>query len=286
MMNAKIEEKLLLLMDKFFEWAINFIPHLISAILILLFGYYLARILSKYTSKAIIKATKDETLGVFLKNVVFAGILLLTFITALSNLGVKTTSIIAVLGTAGLAIALSLKDSLSNLASGIILVVLRRFNRGDVISVNSMVGKVDSINLFETKLTTLDNQVIIMPNSLLVSTPIINININPTRRMDLIFGIDYGSDIAKAKEILEEIFNEDSLVLKDPAPVIGVNALNASSVDLLVRFWVNTADYFQANITLPQKVKATFEQKGIEIPYNKLDININPTQTPLLRGDK
>ena len=286
MMNAKIEEKLLLLMDKFFEWAINFTPHLISAILILLFGYYLARILSKYTSKAIIKATKDETLEVFLKNVVFAGILLLTFITALSNLGVKTTSIIAVLGTAGLAIALSLKDSLSNLASGIILVVLRRFNRGDVISVNSMVGKVDSINLFETKLTTLDNQVIIMPNSLLVSTPIINININPTRRMDLIFGIDYGSDIAKAKEILEEIFNEDSLVLKDPAPVIGVNALNASSVDLLVRFWVNTADYFQANITLPQKVKATFEQKGIEIPYNKLDININPTQTPLLRGDK
>lgn len=286
MMNAKIEEKLLLLMDKFFEWTINFTPHLISAILILLFGYYLARILSKYTSKAIIKATKDETLGVFLKNVVFAGILLLTFITALSNLGVKTTSIIAVLGTAGLAIALSLKDSLSNLASGIILVVLRRFNRGDVISVNSMVGKVDSINLFETKLTTLDNQVIIMPNSLLVSTPIINININPTRRMDLIFGIDYGSDIAKAKEILEEIFNEDSLVLKDPAPVIGVNALNASSVDLLVRFWVNTADYFQANITLPQKVKATFEQKGIEIPYNKLDININPTQTPLLRGDK
>ncbi|HJF82420.1 mechanosensitive ion channel family protein [Helicobacter pullorum] len=285
-MNAKIEEKLLLLMDKFFEWTINFTPHLISAILILLFGYYLARILSKYTSKAIIKATKDETLGVFLKNVVFAGILLLTFITALSNLGVKTTSIIAVLGTAGLAIALSLKDSLSNLASGIILVVLRRFNRGDVISVNSMVGKVDSINLFETKLTTLDNQVIIMPNSLLVSTPIINININPTRRMDLIFGIDYGSDIAKAKEILEEIFNEDSLVLKDPAPVIGVNALNASSVDLLVRFWVNTADYFQANITLPQKVKATFEQKGIEIPYNKLDININPTQTPLLRGDK
>ena len=286
MMNAKIEEKLLLLMDKFFEWAINFTPHLISAILILLFGYYLARILSKYTSKAIIKATKDETLGVFLKNVVFAGILLLTFITALSNLGVKTTSIIAVLGTAGLAIALSLKDSLSNLASGIILVVLRRFNRGDVISVNSMVGKVDSINLFETKLTTLDNQVIIMPNSLLVSTPIINININPTRRMDLIFGIDDGSDIAKAKEILEEIFNEDSLILKDPAPVIGVNALNASSVDLLVRFWVNTADYFQANITLPQKVKATFEQKGIEIPYNKLDININPTQTPLLRGDK
>ena len=285
-MNAKIEEKLLLLMDKFFGCAINFTPHLISAILILLFGYYLARILSKYTSKAIIKATKDETLGVFLKNVVFAGILLLTFITALSNLGVKTTSIIAVLGTAGLAIALSLKDSLSNLASGIILVVLRRFNRGDVISVNSMVGKVDSINLFETKLTTLDNQVIIMPNSLLVSTPIINININPTRRMDLIFGIDYGSDIAKAKEILEEIFNEDSLVLKDPAPVIGVNALNASSVDLLVRFWVNTADYFQANITLPQKVKVTFEQKGIEIPYNKLDININPTQTPLLRGDK
>lgn len=285
-MQGKLEEKLALLTDRFIDWAIAFAPHLISAILIMVCGYYLARFLSKYTAKAVIKATKDETLGVFLKNAVFAGILLLTFITALTNLGVKTTSIIAVLGTAGLAIALSLKDSLSNLASGIILVVLRRFNRGDIISVNSITGKVDSINLFETKLTTLDNQVIIMPNSLLVSSPIININANPIRRMDLIFGIDYGSDLAKAKQILEEIFAEDELVLEEPAPVVGVHALNASSVDLLVRFWVKTENYFQANITLPQKVKATFEQKGIEIPYNKLDININPAQTALLEGKK
>lgn len=285
-MQEKIEAKIILLTDKFIEWSIDFIPYLISAIAIMVCGYYIARILSKYTEKAIIKTTKDETLGLFLKNVVFAGILLLTFITALTNLGVKTTSIIAVLGTAGLAIALSLKDSLSNLASGIILVTLRRFNRGDTINVNSIIGKVDSINLFETKLTTPDNQVIIMPNSLLVSSPIINVNINSTRRMDLIFGIDYGSNLAKAKQILEEIFTQDELVLEDPMPVVGVHALNASSVDLLVRFWVKTENYFKANITLPQKVKATFEQQGIEIPYNKLDININPTQTPLLEGKK
>ncbi|MDY5616737.1 MAG: mechanosensitive ion channel, partial [Helicobacter sp.] len=148
-MQEKIEAKIILLTDKFIEWSIDFIPYLISAIVIMVCGYYIARILSKYTEKAIIKTTKDETLGLFLKNVVFAGILLLTFITALTNLGVKTTSIIAVLGTAGLAIALSLKDSLSNLASGIILVTLRRFNRGDTINVNSIIGKVDSINLFE-----------------------------------------------------------------------------------------------------------------------------------------
>ncbi len=285
-MQGKYEEKIALLTDRFIDWAIAFIPHFISAILIMFCGYYLARFLSKYTAKVVIKATTDETLGMFLKNVIFAGVLLLTFITALTNLGVKTTSIIAVLGTAGLAIALALKDSLSNLASGIVLVVLRRFNRGDIINVNSIIGKVDSINLFETKLTTLDNQVIIMPNSILVSSPIININANPTRRMDLIFGIDYGSDLAKAKQILEEIFRADELVLEDPAPVIGVHALNASSVDLLVRFWVKTENYFQANITLPQKVKATFEQKGIEIPYNKLDININPAQISLLEGKK
>ncbi len=137
------------------------------------------------------------------------GVLLLTIVTALTNLGVKTTSIIAVLGTAGLAIALSLKDSLTNLAAGILLVVLRFFSRGDTISVGSITGKVDSINLFETRLTTLDNQMVILPNSSIISSPVININANQTRRMDLIFGIDYKSDILQAKQVLEGIFKEE-----------------------------------------------------------------------------
>ncbi len=275
-----METKIIGMSDKIVEWFINFAPNLVSASLILLFGYILAKLLSKYIAKVLKKITKDETLGIFFKNVVFVGVLLLTIVTALTNLGVKTTSIIAVLGTAGLAIALSLKDSLTNLAAGILLVVLRFFSRGDTISVGSITGKVDSINLFETRLTTLDNQMVILPNSSIISSPVININANQTRRMDLIFGIDYKSDILQAKQVLEGIFKEDEMVLNDPEPVVGVNALNASSIDLVVRFWVKSEDYFRAKIILTQKVKMAFDERGIEIPYNKLDININPTQLP------
>ncbi len=275
-----METKIIGMSDKIVEWFINFAPNLVSASLILLFGYILAKLLSKYIAKVLKKITKDETLGIFFKNVIFVGVLLLTIVTALTNLGVKTTSIIAVLGTAGLANALSLKDSLTNLAAGILLVVLRFFSRGDTISVGSITGKVDSINLFETRLTTLDNQMVILPNSSIISSPVININANQTRRMDLIFGIDYKSDILQAKQVLEGIFKEDEMVLNDPEPVVGVNALNASSIDLVVRFWVKSEDYFRAKIILTQKVKMAFDERGIEIPYNKLDININPTQLP------
>ncbi|WP_233704094.1 mechanosensitive ion channel family protein [Helicobacter mesocricetorum] len=278
-----METKMIIVSDKVMELLISFAPNLVSASLILFFGYILAKLLSKYIAKLLKKVTRDETLGIFFKNVIFVGVLLLTIITALTNLGVKTTSIIAVLGTAGLAIALSLKDSLTNLAAGILLVVLRFFNRGDTISVGSITGKVDSINLFETRLTTLDNQMVILPNSSIISSPVVNINANQTRRMDLIFGIDYKSDILQAKQVLESIFKEDEIVLSEPEPVVGVNALNASSIDLVVRFWVKSEHYFRAKIILTQKVKMAFDEKGIEIPYNKLDININPTQFPIIK---
>lgn len=270
-----MEAKLLLIYERFENWFFSFLPNFISALFILIIGYYFSRILSRYVSRIVIKATKDETLGEFLKNVVFVAVLILTVITALANLGVKTTSIIAVLGTAGLAIALSLKDSLSNLASGILLVVLRHFNKGDTILVGSITGKVDSISLFQTKLTTPDNQIVVLPNSSIVSAPITNVNANATRRMDLIFGIGYTSDLKKAKQVLEEILEEEELILKEPAPLVGVNALNASSVDLIARFWVKSENYFKANITMQQKVKMRFDAEGIEIPYNKLDINLN-----------
>ncbi len=270
-----MEAKLLLIYERFENWFFSFLPNFISALFILVIGYYFSRILSRYVSRIVIKATKDETLGEFLKNVVFVAVLILTVITALANLGVKTTSIIAVLGTAGLAIALSLKDSLSNLASGILLVVLRHFNKGDTILVGSITGKVDSISLFQTKLTTPDNQIVVLPNSSIVSAPITNVNANATRRMDLIFGIGYTSDLKKAKQVLEEILQKDALVLNEPEPIVGVNALNSSSVDLIARFWVKSENYFKANITMQQKVKIRFDAEGIEIPYNKLDINLS-----------
>lgn len=273
-----MEERLWLIWDKFVVWFFGFLPNVISALLIIVIGYYVARIFSKYIAKLIVKATKDETLAGFLKNVAFVGVFVLTSITALTNLGVKTTSIIAVLGTAGLAIGLSLKDSLSNLASGILIVVLKQFRKGDVVTLNSITGRVQDVNLFQTKLTTLDNQLVILPNSMVVSAPIINVNANPTRRMDLIFSVSYTSDLQRAKAILEEIFDAEEIVLKEPKPLIGVDVLNASSVDFMVRFWVNSSEVLSAKLDLLQKVKMRFDAEGIEIPYNKLDINLN---TPL-----
>ncbi|WP_299549125.1 mechanosensitive ion channel domain-containing protein [uncultured Helicobacter sp.] len=270
-----MEEKFLLIWDRFVAWFFGFLPNVVSAFFILIIGYYVARIFSRYIAKLIVKTTKDETLAGFLKNVAFVGIFVLAIITALTNLGVKTTSIIAVLGTAGLAIGLSLKDSLSNLASGILIVVLKHFRKGDIVTLNSITGRVQEVNLFQTKITTLDNQLVILPNSMIVSGPIINVNANPTRRLDLIFSVSYTSDLDKAKCILEEIFDAEEIVLKDPKPLIGVDVLNASSVDFMVRFWVNSSEVISAKLDLLQKVKVRFDKEGIEIPYNKLDINLN-----------
>ncbi len=270
-----MEKKFLLMLDKFEVWFFDFLPNIISALCILIFGYYLSKILGKYISKLIIKATKDETLGGFLKNVIFVAVFILTIITALTNLGVKTTSIIAVLGTAGLAIALSLKDSLSNLASGILIVVLRHFKKDDLVMLGSITGVVQEINLFQIKLTTPDNQLVILPNSMIVTAPIININANPTRRVDLTFSVAYNSDLEMVKKILEEELKNEELVLNDPAPLVGVEVLNASSIDFLARFWVHSKEVVDAKLDLLQKVKTRFDKEGIEIPYNKLDVNFN-----------
>ena len=274
-----MEEKLLVMWSRFVEWFFSFLPNMVSALLILVIGFYIARVFARYVSKLIIKLTGDETLGGFLRNVVFVALFILIIITALTNLGVQTTSIIAVLGTAGLAIGLSLKDSLSNLAGGILIIVLRHFKKDDLVKIVSVTGKVQEVNLFQTKLVTPDNQVVIMPNSMVVSAPVTNVNVNPTRRMDLIFSVSYTSDLQKAKTILEEVFASDEYVLQDPKPLVGVDVLNASSVDFMVRFWVKTGENINAKLTLLQKVKIRFDAEGIEIPYNKLDINLN---TPLV----
>lgn len=274
-----MEEKFLAMWSRFVEWFFAFLPNMISALLILVVGFYIARIFSRYVFKLIVKLTNDETLGGFLCNVVFVALFILIIITALTNLGVQTTSIIAVLGTAGLAIGLSLKDSLSNLAGGILIIVLRPFKKNDLVVIGSITGKVQGVNLFQTKLTTPDNQLVIMPNSMVVSAPVTNVNINPARRMDLIFSVSYTSDLQKAKTILEEVFATDENVLQEPKPLVGVDVLNASSIDFMVRFWVKTGENINAKLALLQRVKIRFDEEGIEIPYNKLDINLN---TPLV----
>lgn len=227
------------------------------------------------------KLTNDETLSRFLSRVLYAGIMVLTIITALANLGVQTASIIAVLGTAGLAIALSLKDSLSNLASGIMLIVFRHFTKGDSVELDGIVGIVDEISLFHTRLTTPDNRRVAIPNSSIASARIINFSFHGTRRLEWIFGVSYDSDILRTKEAILSVLEQEEHILKEPKPFVGVHALGASSIDFIVRAWVKKEDFFTMQLAVNEAVKIALDKAGIEIPYNKLDVNLKTQNVSL-----
>lgn len=252
----------------------TFSPKLLAAILIAILGLYLAKLARRYTFRLLLKVTKDEILSRFLARVLYAGVVVLTLITALSNLGVQTASIIAVLGTAGLAIALSLKDSLSNLASGIMLIVFRHFTKGDMVELNGTLGNVEEISLFHTKLTTPDNRSVILPNASIAQAKIINFTSNPTRRLEWTFSVSYESDIRRAKEVILLALQSESRLLEEPAPLVGVGALGASGVDLIVRAWVKKEEFFAVQIAVNEAIKLALDEAAIEIPYNKLDVNL------------
>lgn len=252
----------------------TFSPKLLAAILIAILGFYLAKLARRYTFRLLLKVTKDEILSRFLARVLYAGVVVLTLITALSNLGVQTASIIAVLGTAGLAIALSLKDSLSNLASGIMLIVFRHFTKGDTVELNGTLGNVEEISLFHTKLTTPDNRSVILPNASIAQAKIINFTSNPTRRLEWTFSVSYESDIRRAKEVILLALQSESRLLEEPAPLVGVGALGASGVDLIVRAWVKKEEFFAVQIAVNEAIKLALDEAAIEIPYNKLDVNL------------
>ncbi|MGD9595692.1 MAG: mechanosensitive ion channel family protein [Wolinella sp.] len=252
----------------------TFSPKLLAAILIAILGFYLAKLARRYTFRLLLKVTKDEILSRFLARVLYAGVVVLTLITALSNLGVQTASIIAVLGTAGLAIALSLKDSLSNLASGIMLIVFRHFTKGDTVELNGTLGNVEEISLFHTKLTTPDNRSVILPNASIAQAKIINFTSNPTRRLEWTFSVSYESDIRRAKEVILLALQSESRLLEEPAPLVGVGALGASGVDFIVRAWVKKEEFFAVQIAVNEAIKLALDEAAIEIPYNKLDVNL------------
>lgn len=247
---------------------------ILGSLLIFVFGIYMSKILKKYLSKGLQKTNLDATIIKFLENVLYFVLLILVVIFALSNLGVQTASIIAVLGTAGLAIALSLKDSLSNIASGIMIVGMRYFRVGDVIEVSGNIGTVKEIQLFITKMTTFDNKEIIIPNKDIVNGSVINVTANDTRRVEWIFGVGYDEDVKKVKSVLEEILNANTLVLQDPAPLVAVNGLNDFSVDFIVRAWCKKEDYLDLMLGVNESVKIRFDAEGIEIPYPKRELKI------------
>lgn len=246
---------------------------LLKACIILIVGYYFARFLSSKIRKLV--ARQDEILSRFISQIVFILSLIVIIVAALGTIGIQTNSIIAVLGTAGVAIALGLKDSLSSVASGIMLIILRPFKKGDLIEVGGLVGSVEAINLFTTNLRLNDGKFAIIPNSNMATANIINTTFNDQRRIDLIIGVGYESDIESVKHIITEVLHNTPEVDSNQQHFIGLTELGASSLNFTLRFWVKL-EYGVLNTQskVLESIKIALDKAGIEIPYNKLDVNI------------
>ncbi len=275
-MNINIEK--FINVDKLLEtityWVSTYTLKLLAAIIIFIVGKWISRKISDLIGKLLEKNKIDTTLIGFLENIIYYTLLIVVLIAAAGQLGINTTSFLTIVGAAGLAVGLALKDSLSNFASGVMLIMFRPFQVGDLVNAGGVLGKVDKITVFNTMLNTLDNQRVIVPNSLITTGVITNVNANPTRRVDLVMGISYDDDIPKAKEILNRIVKEEELVLSDPAPKVAVSELADSSVNFVVRPWVKPDDYWDVYFGLTEKIKIAFDNAGICIPYPQRDIHL------------
>ena len=247
---------------------------IIGALAILILGRIAVGIVAKFVKSGFAKSKTDETLARFLTSLTKFGLLAFVVIAALHTLGIQTTSFIAVIGAAGLAIGFALQGSLSNFASGVMLMVFRPFKSGDYIEAGGTAGVVESVHIFNTVLKTPDNKKVIVPNGKITGDNIVNYSAMQKRRVDMKFGIGYGDDILKAKTVLEKILSEDSRILTEPAPVIAVSELGDSSVNFVARPWVKTADYWSVYFDLTEKVKLTFDEQGISIPFPQRDIHM------------
>lgn len=253
----------------FIEYAVN----IAAALITLVVGWFVANLFSHGLVRVMNNRRVDITITGFIGNLVKYAILAFVVIAALSRVGVQTASFVAIIGAAGLAVGLALQGSLSNFAAGVLLIVFRPFKAGDYVEVAGTAGSVTQVQIFTTVLTTPDNKVVVVPNANVLNGNIINYSRMTTRRVDMTFGIGYASDLLKAKEILEGLLAADSRILKDPAWTIAVSNLNSSSVDLVVRPWVNTADYWGVFFDMQEKVKLAFDEAGIEIPFPQMTVH-------------
>ncbi len=247
---------------------------ILAAIIIIIVGKWLARKITRLLMYPLRKKEADISLVEFLENIIYYALFIAVLIAALGQLGINTTSLLTVVGAAGLAVGLALKDSLSNFASGIMLIFFKPFKSGDFIKAGDVTGTVQKISIFNTILHTPDNQKIFAPNSSIANNVITNVTANPIRRVDLVVGISYDDDIRKAKTALGDILTSDSRILEDPAPMIAVSELADSSVNLVVRPWVNSSDYWDVFFDLTEAIKIELDAQGISIPYPQRDVHL------------
>ncbi len=258
----------------------------LGAILIFLIGRYVAKLLSKVLVQVLTKAKVDPTLVPFIENLGYTVMLVFVVIAALGQAGVQTTSLIAVLGAAGLAIGLALQGSLANFASGVLLLVFKPFRVGDFVEISGVKGTVQAVQIFNTVLNSPDNVRIVVPNGAVTGGSILNYTINGTRRVDLTVSVSYGDDLKKARRVIDGVLAADPRILAEPAPVVGVHEMASSSVNFVVRPWVKATDYWKVYWDLTEKLKVAIDENGLTIPFPQQDVHIktNVAAAAALKG--
>ncbi len=261
-------------MDQLMVFATTYGLQIIGAILILILGRLAAGLVRKAVRRLLRKAEADEAIGSFAANLSFVLVMVFTIIAALSKFGIQTTSFVAILGAVGFAVGFALQGSLSNFASGIMILAFRPFKVGDLVEAAGVKGTVKEIQLFNTVLATLDNVKVIVPNGKLYGDVIKNISGYDTRRVDLVIGIGYASSMQQAYDIIQGLIKEDSRILTDPVPQIAVAELTDSSVNFVVRPWVQSSDYWHVRFDLTRKIKEKFDAAGVEIPFPQRTVHL------------
>ena len=247
---------------------------ILAALIIFIIGKILVNWANKLFAKMLEKRKVEPSIQSFLKSIVNITLLVLLFLAVIGKLGIELTSFAALLASAGVAVGMALSGNLSNFAGGVIILVFRPYKVGDYIEASTgAAGTVTDIQIFHTVLTTPDNKVVFAPNGAMSGAVVTNYSRKDTRRVDFLFGVEYGTDFNQAKSIIMEVINKDSRILKDPAPFVELGALADSSVNITVRVWVNAADYWAVNFDMNKNVYATFNEKGISFPFPQLTVH-------------
>lgn len=262
-------------MENIADLVTHFVINALMALAIFVVGRWIAFQIANILQKTLLARNMDTALVHFVRSLAYWALLVFVLIAALGQLGLQTASFVAIVGAAGLAIGLALQGSLSNFASGILLLFFKPFKAGDFVEVANTAGSIEKIQIFTTELVTPDNKQIIIPNSAITSGTITNYSARNTRRVDLTIGISYDDDIDKARELIFDEISKDERILKDPEPVVLVMTLGDSSVNFAVRSWAATSDYWPVYTSLTESIKKRFDKDGVSIPYPQTDVHIH-----------
>jgi len=259
---------------QFEEILIKFIPRLIGAILVLLIGLWIIRIIMKTIKRTFEKKKVDASLVPFLTTLISIVLKITLFISVIAMVGIKATSFLAIIGSAGLAIGLALQGTLQNFAGGVVLLILRPFKVGDVVDVQGFLGIIQEIRMFHTIIHTFDKKVVYLPNGAVANSNMTNLSQQEDRRNEWTFGIAYGDNVKKAKEIIKKLIDEDDRILTDPEPFIALHSLGDSSVNIVVRTWSKAENLWPVYFDMNEKVYNTFAEEGINIPFPQMDVHL------------